>query len=151
MKKEKVYVGIDVAKAHLDLAWEQVRCRFTNDARGHRALVERLAQLSASVHVICEASGGYEGGLVLALGQAQIDCTLVQASRVRQYARACGLLAKTDAIDAQLLARFGHAIAPRPSKALPPAQEQLRQLEGQRRHLVRLLVAEQNQIGRAHV
>jgi transposase len=129
MKKEKVYVGIDVAKAHLDLAFEQVRGRFTNDARGHRALVERLTQLSASVHVICEASGGYERGLVLALGQAQIDCSLVQASRVRQYARACGLLAKTDAIDAQLLARFGEAIAPRPTKALPPAQEQLRELE----------------------
>ena len=144
MKKEKVYVGIDVAKAHLDLAFEQVRCRLPNDARGHRALVQRLAQLSASPHVICEASGGYERGLVLALGRAQIDCTVVQASRVRQYARACGLLAKTDAIDAQLLARFGHAIAPRPTQALPPAQEQLRELEGQRRHLVRLLVAEQN-------
>jgi transposase len=144
MKQTKVYVGIDVAKAHLDLAWEQVCCRLSNDARGHRALVERLAQLSASVHVICEASGGYERGLVLALAQAQIDCSLVQASRVRQYARACGLLAKTDAIDAQLLARFGEAIAPRPTKALPPAQEQLRQLEGQRRHLVRLLGAEQN-------
>lgn len=144
MKQTKVYVGIDVAKAHLELAWEQVRGRFTNDARGHRALVERLAQLSASVHVICEASGGYERGLVLALGQAQIDCTLVQATRVRQYARACGLLAKTDAIDAQLLARFGHAIAPRPSKTLPPAQQQLRELEDHRRHLVRLLVAQQN-------
>lgn len=144
MKQEKVYVGIDVAKAHLDLAWEQVRCRFTNDARGHRALVERLVQLSTSVHVICEASGGYERKLVLALAQAQIDFSLVQASRVRQYARACGLLAKTDAIDAQLLARFGHAISPRPTKALPPAQEQLRELENQRRHLVRLLVAEQN-------
>lgn len=144
MKKEKVYVGIDVAKAHLDLAFGQVRCQLSNDARGHRALVQRLAQLSASPQVICEASGGYERGLVLALAQAQIDCTVVQASRVRQYARACGLLAKTDAIDAQLLARFGHAIAPRPTKALPPAQEQLRELEGQRRHLVRLLVAEQN-------
>ena len=63
---------------------------------------------------------------------------------MRQYARACGLLAKTDAIDAQLLARFGQAIAPPPSKALPPAQRQLRELEDHRRHLVRLLVAEQN-------
>ena len=70
--------------------------------------------------------------------------SLVQASRVRQYARACGLWAKTDLIDAQLLARFGQAIAPRPSKVLPPAQEQLRELEAHRRHLVRLLVAQQN-------
>jgi len=144
MKQEKVYVGIDVAKAHLDLAWEQDHCRLPNDARGHRALVKRLRQWSTSVHVICEASGGYERGLVLALAQAQIDCSRVQASRVRQYARACGLLAKTDAIDARLLARFGEAIAPRPTKPLPPGQEQLRELEDHRRHLVRLLVAQQN-------
>lgn len=144
MKKEKVYVGIDVAKAHLDLAWEQTRWGVTNDARGHSAVVKRLAQLSASIHVICEASGGYERGLLSALHRAGIDFSLVQASRVRQYARACGLLAKTDTIDAQLLARFGQAIAPPPSKALPPAQQQLRELEDHRRHLVRLLVAQQN-------
>jgi transposase len=94
--------------------------------------------------VICEASGGYERALLLALERNGIDFSLVQASRVRQYARACGLLAKTDAIDAQLLARFGQAIAPPPSKALAPAQRQLRELEDHRRHLVRLLVAQQN-------
>jgi transposase len=146
MKQEKVYVGIDVAKAHLDLAFEQLRCRLTNDARGHRALVQRLAQLSASVHVICEASGGYERGLLVALERSGIEFSLVQATRVRHYARACGLLAKTDAIDAQLLARFGEAIAPRPTKALPPAQKQLRELESQRRHLVRVLMGQQNRL-----
>jgi transposase len=144
MKKEKVYVGIDVAKAHLDVAWEQISKRITNDARGHRELVERLTKMKRSIQVICEASGGYERALLCALEGGGIDFSLVQASRVRQYARACGLLAKTDAIDAQLLARFGQAIAPRPSKALPPAQEQLRELEAHRRHLVRLLVAQQN-------
>ena len=144
MKQIKVYVGIDVAKVHLDVAWEQARWRLSNDARGHRELVERLAKTNTSIHVICEASGGYERPLLLALERGGIDFSLVQASRVRQYARACGLLAKTDAIDAQLLARFGQAIAPPPSKALPPAQRQLRELEDHRRHLVRLLVAEQN-------
>jgi transposase len=145
MKKEKVYVGIDVAKAHLDVAWEHVRCwRVSNDAHGHRKLVEGLAKTNTPIQVICEASGGYERALLLALERGGIDFSLVQASRVRQYARACGLLAKTDAIDAQLLARFGQAIAPPPRKTLPPAQEQLRELEAHRRHLVRLLVAQQN-------
>jgi transposase len=145
MKKEKVYVGIDVAKAHLDLAWGQRSWRVSNDAGGHRELVKRLEKTSgASIHVICEASGGYERALLLALERNAIDFSLVQASRVRQYARACGLLAKTDAIDAQLLARFGQAIAPPPSKTSPAAQRQLRELEDQRRHLVRLLVAQQN-------
>lgn len=144
MKKEKVYVGIDVAKAHLDVAWEQARWRVSNDARGHRELVERLVKMNSSIQAICEASGGYERALLLALERGGIDFSLVQASRVRQYARACGLLAKTDAIDARLLARFGQAIAPPPRKTLPPAQEQLRELEAHRRHLVRLLVAQQN-------
>ena len=145
MKKEKVYVGIDVAKAHLDVAWEQTSWRVGNDAGGHRSLVKRLEKTrSASLHVICEASGGYERPLLLALERNGIDFSLVQASRVRQYARACGLLAKTDAIDAQVLARFGQAIAPPPSKAWPAAQRQLRELEDHRRHLVRLVVAEEN-------
>lgn len=145
MKKEKVYVGIDVAKAHLDVAWEQNSWRVNNDAGGHRTLVQRLKKtISASIHVICEASGGYERALLLALEHDGVDFSLVQASRVRQYARACGLLAKTDVIDAQLLARFGQAIAPPHSKALSPVQRQLRELEDHRRHLVRLLVAQQN-------
>lgn len=144
MKKEKVYVGIDVAKAHLDVAWGQACWRVSNDARGHRELMARLTKMDTSIQVICEASGGYERALLFALERGGIDFSLIQASRVRQYARACGLLAKTDAIDAQLLARFGQAVAPRPSKVLPPAQEQLRELEAHRRHLVRLLVAEQN-------
>jgi transposase len=145
MKQSKVYVGIDVAKAHLDVAWEQTHWRVSNDANGHRALVKRLEKVSAAaIHVICEASGGYERALLLALERGGIDFSLIQASRVRQYARACGLLAKTDAIDAQVLARFGQAIAPPPSKVLPPAQRQLRELEDHRRHLVRLLVGQEN-------
>ena len=144
MKEEKVYVGIDVAKGHLDLAWEATSWRVSNDSRGHGQLVERLAKMEPCAHVICEASGGYERALLLALERGGIDFSLVQASRVRQYARACGLLAKTDAIDARLLARFGQAIAPRPSKTLPAAQRHLRELEDHRRHLVRLLVAQQN-------
>jgi transposase len=144
MKKEKVYVGIDVAKAHLDVAWEQTCWRVSNDAAGHRTLVKRFKTSPTSIQVICEASGGYERALLLALDRGGIAFSLVQASRVRQYARACGLLAKTDAIDAQLLARFGQGIAPHPSKTLPPALEQLRELEAHRRHLVRVLVAQQN-------
>jgi transposase len=144
MKQTKVYVGIDVAKAHLDVGSPQAHWRVSNDGRGHRELVERLAKMNSPIQVICEASGGYERALLLALERGGIEFSLVQASRVRQYARACGLLAKTDTIDAQLLARFGQAIAPLPSKALPPAQEQLRELEAHRRHLVRLLVAQQN-------
>ncbi len=144
MKEQKVYVGIDVAKAYLDVAWGQESWRVTNDVLGRSALVQRLAKIEASLHVICEASGGYERGLIQALQRGQINVSLVQASRVRQYARASGILAKSDAIDAQLLGRFGEAIRPQATMASKPQQDKLRELETQRRHLSRFLVAQQN-------
>lgn len=144
MKEQKVYVGVDVAKASLDVAWGQESQRVTNDAAGRNALVQRLGQMAGAVQVICEASGGYERGLIQALQRAGIKVSLVQASRVRQYARASGLLAKTDRIDARLLCRFGEALAPEATRTLQPEQEKLRELETQRRHLSRLLVGEQN-------
>lgn len=144
MKKQVVYVGVDIAKAFLDVAWEQESWRVTNDAVGRSALVERLRQIAGSVQVICEASGGYERALLQALHDGGIKVSLVQASRVRQYARASGVLAKTDSIDAHLLGRFGQAIRPQASATPKPHQEKLREVESQRRHLSRLLVAEQN-------
>jgi transposase len=144
MKAEVVYVGVDIAKAYLDVAWAGEARRLANDAAGRSALVERLSQIAGSVQVICEASGGYERGLIQALQDGEIQVSLVQASRVRQYARATGLLAKTDAIDAQLLCRFGEAIRPPATTPPKPHQDKLRELEAQRRHLGRLWVAQQN-------
>jgi transposase len=144
MKEQVVYVGVDVAKAHLDVAWEQESWRVANDPTGRNALVKRMVQIAGSVQVICEASGGYERGLIQALQRGGIKVSLVQATRVRQYARARGVLAKTDSIDAQVLCRFGQAIGPKATAAPKPHQEKLRELESGRRHLSRLLVAEQN-------
>ena len=144
MKEQKVYVGVDVAKAYLDVACAEGSWRVSNDAAGRSALVARLDHISGSVQVICEASGGYERALIQALQRGGIEVSLVQATRVRQYARARGILAKTDSIDAQLLCSFGQAIEPSATRPLKPSQEKLRELETQRRHLSRLLVAEQN-------
>jgi transposase len=144
MKEQLVYVGVDIAKAFLDVAHGPQSWRVTNDAGGRSALVQRLSQIAGSVQVICEASGGYERALLQALHRGGIKVSLVQPSRVRQYARARGVLAKTDLIDAQLLCRFGQAIRPQARATPNPHQEKLRELESQRRHLSRLLVAEQN-------
>lgn len=144
MKEKKVYIGVDVAKAYLDVAGAEESWRVTNDVAGRSALVKRLRQIADSVQVICEASGGYERALIHALQRGGIEASLVQATRVRQYARARGILAKTDSIDAQLLCSFGQAIGPSATLPLKPAQEKLRELETQRRHLSRLLVAQQN-------
>lgn len=144
MKAERVYVGVDVAKVDLDVACGAERRRWRNDPGDWKQLVAWLRLRGATVQVICEASGGYEHGLVQALQQARIAVSVVQASRVRQFARASGIWAKTDRIDAGVLCAFGTALQPAPSATVAPEQLRLRELEAQRRHLSRLLVAEQN-------
>lgn len=144
MKAERVYVGVDVAKADLDVARGAERRRWRNDEGDWKQLVAWLRPSGATVQVICEASGGYERGVVQALQRAGIAVSVVQASRVRQFARASGIWAKTDRIDAGVLVAFGEALQPGVTEPPPPGQESLRELEAQRRHLSRLLVAEQN-------
>ena len=145
MKEELVYVGVDIAKRYLDGAMGNEKRRFSNDALGHRELIKWVKQLSAPpVQVICESSGGYERALVQALARARVKISLVQANRVRQFARAAGILAKTDRIDAKLLCSFGEAMQPGTISASQLEQEHLREVESQRRHLTHLLVMEQN-------
>ena len=144
MKEELVYLGVDVAKSYLDAAIGNEKRRLVNERIGHRELIKWVKQLRAPVQVICESSGGYERALVQALVGAQLRVSLVQANRVRQFARASGILAKTDHIDAELLCAFGKVMRPQTVTAATLAQEHLRELESQRRHLTHLLVMEQN-------
>jgi transposase len=144
MKEELVYLGVDIAKAYLDAAIGNEKRRFSNDRIGHRDLIKWVKQLSAIVQVICEPSGGYERALVQGLARARVKVSLVQANRVRQFARAAGILAKTDRIDAQVLCKFGKVMQPQTVTAATLEQEHLRELESQRRHLTHLLVKEQN-------
>jgi transposase len=144
VKEELVYLGVDIAKSYLEAAIGAEKRRFPNDAMGHRQLIKWVKQLSAAVQVICESSGGYERGLVRALVRARVKISLIQANRVRQFARAAGILAKTDRIDAEVLCAFGKVMQPPTVTAATLEQEHLRELESQRRHLTRLLVMEQN-------
>ena len=148
MKEELVYLGVDIAKAYLDTAIGNEKSRFSNDALGHRQLINWIKQKPAKVQVICEPSGGYERALVRALVGAQLKISLVPANRVRQFARAKGILAKTDRIDAKLLCSFGEAMQPGTISASQLKQQHLRELESQRRHLTHLLVMEQNRAAR---
>ena len=100
MEQAIVYIGIDVAKAYLDVSWAGEARRFSNERSGHAGLVRWLKTSTTPVQLICEASGGYEQALLESLAEGDLAVTLVQAVRVRQYARAAGILAKTDRIDA---------------------------------------------------
>jgi transposase len=143
VKEELVYLGVDIAKSYLDGAIGNEKRRFSNDTIGHRQLI-KVKQFATSVQVICESSGGYELALVQALTRARLKISLVQANRVRQFARAAGILAKTDRIDAEVLCGFGKVMRPQTVTAATLEQEHLRELESQRRHLTHLLVMEQN-------
>ena len=100
-----------------------------NERSGHAALVRWIKQSATPVQLICEASGGYEQALLESLEKSEVKVTLVQAVRVRQYARAAGILAKTDRIDAKVLAAFGSAMQPQPTSPLSAEQKRLRQYQ----------------------
>jgi len=144
VKEQLVYLGLDIAKSYLDAAIGNEKGHFSNDAAGHRELIKWIKQSKLAVQVICEPSGGYERTLVQALARAGLKISLVQANRVRQFARAAGILAKSDRIDAEVLCEFGKVMRPQTVTAATLEQEHLRELESQRRHLTHLLVMEQN-------
>ena len=150
MSSPSVFVGIDVAKAHLDVAVRPSggAGRFSNDEGGLTALVAYLQPFAPTL-VILEATGGYEADAAAALALAAIPVVIINPRQVRDFARAIGRLAKTDDLDADLLARFGEAVRPEP-RALPDAAHQtLTALVTRRRQLVEMLTAERNRLGLA--
>src|SRR5580700_2202620 len=143
MDEVKRFVGIDVAKAALDVFVGSAGTAFTvtNDEVGIRDLV---SQLVPADFVILEATGGLETPVASALAAAGIAVAIVNPRQVRDFARATGRLAKTDRLDAKVLARFGEAVRP---QARPLADEQAQALEAlvnRRRQLVEMLTAEKN-------
>ena len=105
-KKTSVYAGLDIAKASLQLHLQTQSFTLTNSPEGHAQLLQRLATVPG-VHLICEATGGYERAVVAALHAARAPVSVINPARVRQFARASGKLAKTDPIDASVLTAFG--------------------------------------------
>lgn len=144
-------VGIDVSKNQLDVAASDERSfdAVPNDADGHARIVHSLTNVG--VHrVIVEATGGYERALVAELAAAGLPVVIVNPRQVRDFAKATGRLAKTDAIDAKVLAQFGVAINP-PLRPLPDAQTQaFAEFLSRRRQLVQMRVAEEHRLAQAH-
>jgi len=132
-------VGIDVSQAWLDVAvGERTALRVPNNREGVRSLV-RMVRRERPVRVVLEASGGYEAAATEALRRAEAPVVVVDPTRVRAFARALGQRAKTDAIDARLLALFGQQVATPLRAPAAPQQRELRSLVAQRRRLQALL------------
>jgi transposase len=142
------FIGIDAAKAQLDIALRPSgeRWAVSNDASGVATLVDRVQALKPT-RIVLEATGGLERAVTSALATAGLPVVVVNPRQVRDFARATGQLAKTDALDARALAHFADVIRPTP-RPLPDAQTQeLRALLGRRQQLVVMRTAEQNRLG----
>lgn len=152
MEQQATYVGLDVAKAQVDVAvrpgddgWQVAR-----DEAGIRKLVSRLKTLEPAL-VLLEASGGLEVPVVAALAAGALPVVVVNPRQVRDFARATGKLAKTDALDAAVLAHFAEAVRP-PVRPLRDAETQvLHSLASRRHQVMTMLVSEKNRLSAATV
>ncbi len=150
MKAQTLFVGIDVSKSSLDVAIRpgQEHATFANDDEGHAALVKRLQELAPTL-IVLEATGGWEVRAATALALAGLPVAVVNPRQVRDFARATGRLAKTDRLDADVLAHFAEAVRPTP-RALPDEQQRLfADLVARRRQLVEMITAESNRLALA--
>ena len=143
-----MFVGIDVAKAELVVSILPALARFTvaNDERGVRTLVERLRAVAPTL-IVLEATGGYELLAVAALAAAALPVVVVNPRQVRDFAKATGQLAKTDRIDADILARFADVVRPAVRPIADDDAQELEALLTRRRQLLEMLQAERNRTG----
>jgi transposase len=150
MSPPQRFVGIDIAKAHLDIAVRPTGTRWTvaHDEAGLSALVSQL-QAVAPTLIVLEATGGYQQTVVAALAAAGLPVVVVNPRQVRDFAKATGQLAKTDTLDARILAHFADAVRPA-VRPLPDAETAaLQALLARRRQLVAMRTAEQNRLASA--
>lgn len=141
MEKLFVSIGIDISKASLDISGlgKAFPERIINDAPAIAKLVQCLRMSPPDV-IVCEPSGGYERSLVAALQAAQLPVAVVNARQIRDFARAKGILAKTDRLDAKVLAEYGMLFKPKPKPLQKPTE--LAHYIQRRRHLVEALKRE---------
>lgn len=151
MKPNPVFIGIDIAKMHLDIAVTPGDQHFTmpNTDAGVKKLVRRLQALKPQI-ILLEASGGYEYLMVAALREAALPACFINPLQVRQFARSLGITAKTDRLDARVLALFAEKIRPQP-RPLPTArQQELKQLMRRLRQLKGVVQAERHRLNTCH-
>lgn len=142
------FVGIDVSKATLDVALRPSGERFSasNDEAGIRIVLDRLRPLTSAL-VVLEATGGFENATVAALATAGFQIVVANPRQIRDFARATGQLAKTDRIDADILAFFADRVRPQPRPLPDEAAQALDALLTRRRQLLEMLTAEKNRLG----
>jgi len=143
--KEEIFIGIDISKTQMDVAiWGNDKTwEFRNEAEGWQELVEKAKDLNPSL-IVVEASGGIEQPIVAELFMEKLPVAIVNPTRVRNFARSTGQFAKTDKLDARLIAHFAQAVRPQVRPLRTAEQEHLNALVTRRRQVVQILTAEKN-------
>lgn len=143
-------MGIDVSKSVLDVAMrpDGKILTFANDQSGIASCL-RLARKSSPAAIVVESTGGVEAALVASLAAASLPVAVVNPRQVRDFAKATGKLAKTDRLDAQVLAHFAEAIRPKPRRLVAAEQQVFADLLTRRRQIIGMLVSEKNRLSTA--
>jgi len=147
---DQAFIGIDVSKDSLDAAvyTGKHRWHFSNDEAGISQLIEEFNKLTPTL-VVIESTGGYETPVAYALQKAKIACAVVNPREVRDFAKATKKLAKTDSIDAQVLAHFAAVIKPEPRSLSDEQAQELEAILARRRQVVEMLTSEKNRLHQA--
>ena len=147
---DKSFVGIDVSRDRLEVYVRPLGDRWwvPNTTQGRAVLVERLAALAPEL-VVLESTGGLERAVARTLQEAGIPTAVVNPRQIRDFAKATGRLAKTDALDAEVLARFAEVIRPEARPLADEGTAQLRELVVRRQQLIKMATAERNRLKRA--
>jgi transposase len=146
-----IYLGVDISKEYLDVASSDgTYFRVGNDVAGHAELVKRCEAAPPEL-VLMEATGGLERAVAVQLSAAGVRLRIINARLVRAFAKATGLLAKTDKLDAQTLVRFAQTLKPEPRAIVPEQLQGLQALVVRRRQLLEMLMMEQNRLRLAHL
>lgn len=141
----ETYIGIDISSNSLDLAIykEEKTHQFINNQDGIRKVCDFLSRLEPTL-IVFEATGGYEMPLYIALNEAKLPAAPVNPRQVRDFAKATGKLAKTDILDARVIAHFAAVLHPQP-RPIPESQE-IKEIVARRNQLVQMIVAEKNRL-----
>ena len=145
------FIGVDIAKASFEFVayGDDRHFNLSNDEGGIQKAVKQMEKLSPEL-IVLEATGGFELPLVAALSMAELPVVVINPRQVRNFAKATGHLAKTDAIDAEVLAHYGAVVNPA-VRSIPDAEMMiLKEIVSRRQQLVGILVAERNRLGAAH-
>jgi len=151
MKSQKAYIGIDVSKKQLDVAWQGERkvTQYKNNAKGIAKMIAGFEGIEID-RIVVEATAGFEREAVKRMRQSELPVAVLNPTRVRRYAQAQGQHAKTDALDAHVLADFGKVMNPRISRMKSDLEEQISLRITRRRQLIGMRTEEKNRLTTAH-